>query len=96
MTTLLGALAAICSTASFSPQAWKIIKTRNMEGISVRMYILTVTGFALWLVYGFATAAWPLMVSNGLCLLLSAFILVMKVLSKRKRDQIADAIDPTT
>src|ERR1039458_1741764 len=37
-----GALAAIASTASFAPQAWKIIKTRETKNLSTIMYGLTV------------------------------------------------------
>jgi MtN3 and saliva related transmembrane protein len=50
--TLVGALATLVSTTSFVPQAWKIIKTRDTGAISVRMYTITVAGFALWLSYG--------------------------------------------
>jgi MtN3 and saliva related transmembrane protein len=52
--SLIGALATLCSTTSFAPQAWKIIESRNTQSISGAMYSITVTGFALWLVYGIA------------------------------------------
>ncbi|MFT8243050.1 SemiSWEET family sugar transporter [Roseomonas sp. BN140053] len=95
MTTLVGSLATIASTTSFVPQAWKIIRTRDTSAISKRMYVVTVVGFSLWLTYGVLLGEVPLMVTNGLCLLLSAFILLMKVLPKRHRDSVADALDPT-
>lgn len=80
---LIGALAALCSTVSFVPQAWKIIQTRDTDSISAGMYALTVTGFALWLTYGILKSEWPLIVPNFICLLLAAFILVMKLLPER-------------
>ena len=49
--TLLGAFAAVCSTVSFTPQAIKIIRTRETKDISVWMYLLTVTGLAAWAAY---------------------------------------------
>ncbi|MBM0207223.1 hypothetical protein JNW90_32705 [Micromonospora sp. STR1s_5] len=52
LNTLVGTLAAICSTTSFAPQAWRVLKTRDTEAISTRMYIITVVGFALWTAYG--------------------------------------------
>lgn len=58
------------------------------------MYSVTVVGFALWLVYGVARVEWPLIVTNGVCLALSAFILVMKLLPNRKTREVAKAIDP--
>ena len=50
--SIVGALATICSTTSFVPQAWKVIRTRDTSAISKRMYAITVTGFSLWLAYG--------------------------------------------
>lgn len=92
--TIIGSLAAMASTASFAPQAWKIIKERKTRDISSAMYALTVTGFALWLTYGLLLGQWPLIVTNGLCLLMSAFILVMSLLPQRKKEAVADMLDP--
>ena len=95
LTTFVGALAALCSTTSFAPQAWKIVKTRDTSSISLRMYVVTVVGFALWFVYGLMLGEWPLIVTNSICLMLSGFILAMKMLPQRKRDAVAAALDPT-
>jgi MtN3 and saliva related transmembrane protein len=74
-TLIIGALAAIVSTGSFAPQAWKIIKTRETKNISTGMYGLTVAGFALWLAYGAMLGQWPLIATNSICFVLAAFIL---------------------
>lgn len=92
--TLIGALATLASTTSFAPQAWKIIRTRDTAAISTGMYAVTVAAFSLWLVYGLLLGQWPLIVTNGVCLALSAFILAMKLLPRRKREAVADALDP--
>lgn len=91
--TIVGALAALASTASFAPQAFKIIRTRDVSGLSARMYALTATAFALWLAYGAMRSDWALMVPNGLCLVLAGFILLMIVLPGAKREAVADAIE---
>ena len=93
--TLIGIGAAVASTASFTPQAWKIIKSRHTADISAGMYVLTVTGFALWTAYGVIIGKWPLIVTNTICLGLSAFILTMKLLPQRQKNLVADAVDPT-
>lgn len=93
VTQMVGAMAAILSTASFAPQAWKVIWTRDVEGLSSGMYMLTVSAFALWLGYGILRADWALMLPNGLCLILSTFILVMTVVSQRTRVRIAEKIE---
>ncbi|MGE5538855.1 MAG: SemiSWEET family sugar transporter [Gemmatimonas sp.] len=92
--TIIGALATIASTISFVPQAWKIIKSRRTHDISVGMYAVTVTGFGLWTAYGVLLGQWPLIVTNSICLLLSAFILTMKLLPPRQKNVVADVLDP--
>ena len=90
--TILGYLAAAASMASFVPQAWKIIRSRQTKDISAGMYLLTVSAFALWLAYGVLQRQWPLVVSNGVCLALSSFILVMTLLPKSKKKKVAASL----
>jgi MtN3 and saliva related transmembrane protein len=95
LATIVGFIATACSVSSFVPQAWKVIRTRDMKGISTGMYAITVVGFAFWLTYGVLLWQWPLMLTNGICLLLSGFILMMKLLPRHKRNEVADVLDPT-
>ena len=74
----VGTLAALCSMASFVPQIIKIWRERDAESVSLRMYAVTVTGFALWITYGVMSGSWPVAVSNAVCLVLSATILALK------------------
>ncbi|SDD99279.1 SemiSWEET family sugar transporter [Belnapia rosea] len=92
---LIGGLATLASTTSFLPQAWKVIRTRDTQAISTRMYSVTVVGFALWLTYGWLLGQWPLILTNSICLALSAFILVMKLLPRHRKEAVAAALDPT-
>ena len=94
LVTLIGSVAALCSMVSFVPQAWQIIRTRDTSGLSARMYAVTVTGFSLWLAYGILMGAWPLIVTNAVCLALAAFILMMRILPQRKKEAVADLLDP--
>ncbi|MES2471237.1 MAG: SemiSWEET transporter [Pseudomonadota bacterium] len=89
---VLGYAAAFLSTVSFAPQAWKVIRSRKTHDISLGMYLLTVAAFALWLAFGILKREWPLVLSNGICLLLSGFILMMKVLPSSKRKRVADSL----
>lgn len=57
-------------------------------------YSLTVTGFALWTAYGVGLGEWPLMVTNSVCFMLSAFILAMTLLPQAKKEAVADTLDP--
>jgi MtN3 and saliva related transmembrane protein len=78
------------------PQAWRIVRTRDTQAISPVTYSFTVTGFALWTVYGLGLGEWPLIVTNSICFVLSAFILVMTLLPRGKKDAVADRIDPSS
>ena len=79
MTNSIGVAAALCSMASFIPQAFKIIKARDASSVSLQMYVVTVAGFVLWTVYGIGLKSWPLIASNTVSLGLSAIILGLKV-----------------
>ncbi|MDB5394291.1 MAG: hypothetical protein JWM91_1797 [Rhodospirillales bacterium] len=92
--TIVGSLAALLSTVSFLPQAIKIIRSRDTSSISAGMYLVTVSGFVLWTAYGAMQTAWPIIASNSICLVLSAFILTMKLLPAPQKEKVADALDP--
>lgn len=89
-----GTLAALCSTISFVPQAWRIVRTRDTDAISPLTYSLTVAGFALWTAYGIGLGEWPLIVTNSICFVLSSFILMMTLLPRAKKEAVAHTVDP--
>ncbi|HEX7887141.1 MAG TPA: SemiSWEET transporter [Phenylobacterium sp.] len=75
---LVGTGAALCSMASFVPQIAKIRRERDASSVSLKMYAVTVTGFSLWIAYGFLIGSWPIAGSNMVCLALSGTILFLK------------------
>jgi len=50
--TVIGLLAATCTTVSFLPQVIKIVKTKKTSDISLLMYVVLTTGILLWVMYG--------------------------------------------
>jgi len=74
----VGTGAALCSMTSFLPQIVKIWQERDASSVSLRMYLVTVTGFLLWSVYGLLIASWPVIASNVVCLALSGAVLALK------------------
>ena len=78
MADLVGTAAGLCSMASFTPQLVKIWRERDASSISLRMYVVTVTGFSLWVAYGVLVTSFPVIVTNSVCLVLSAAILALK------------------
>lgn len=79
LSDLIGYLAATLTTCSFLPQAVHTFRTRDVSGISLGMYSVFTTGVALWLAYGLALQAWPIVVANAITLMLATAILVMKL-----------------
>ena len=78
LANVVGTGAALCSMTSFIPQIAKIRRERDASSVSLKMYAVTVTGFALWIAYGVMIGGWPIVGANSVCLVLSATILTLK------------------
>ena len=76
---VVGVGAGLCSMSSFVPQIIKIVRERDAESVSLRMYVVTVTGFVLWIAYGALQGSWPVWLSNAVNLALAATILALKL-----------------
>ena len=76
---ILGLAAAFLTTASFIPQAMKVIKTKHTEDLSLSMYSMFFTGVLLWLVYGIIINSVPIILANLITLIFSGIILIMKI-----------------
>lgn len=75
---MIGFIAACLTTFGFVPQLIKILRTKDTSAISLGMYAMTVSGIALWFIHGVMIADFPLMIANGLSLILTGAILVCK------------------
>lgn len=76
---VVGVAAGVCSMVSFVPQIGKILKTKSAEGVSLKMFSVTVTAFVLWTIYGFLLGSWPIALSNAVCLCLSLAIVALRL-----------------
>ncbi len=76
---IMGYVAGICTTSAFLPQAIKIVQTKHTKDISLIMYAILTTGIMLWCVYGLLNHDWPLVLANGVTLLLAGWILLLKI-----------------
>lgn len=82
--SFLGFAAALCTTAAFVPQVLQILKTGNVEGISLGMYSIFTLGVALWLSYATLIGDLPMLLANLVTLLLAGLVLGL-TLRKRGR-----------
>lgn len=78
-TTLIGLIAAICTTSSFLPQVIKILRSKRAKDVSLLMYAILTIGLFLWLVYGFILKDFPLILANSISLTLSLCVLLLKI-----------------
>jgi MtN3 and saliva related transmembrane protein len=78
-TDWIGSLAAILTTVSFVPQAWRTWRTRDVSGISLTMYAVFTVGVGLWLIYGFLLGEMPLIAANAITFTLALLILAMRI-----------------
>lgn len=78
-TEIIGTIAAILTTTAFIPQALQVWRTRHTKDISLGMYAMFTTGVALWLAYGILLSSWPIIIANGITLLLAGTVLGMKL-----------------
>lgn len=78
---LLGYSAAFFTTAAFFPQALHSWRTRDLSGISLPMYTMFTLGVALWLGYGLEINSLPVIVANGVTLVLASAVLFLKIMS---------------
>ncbi len=75
----VGYAAATLTTISFVPQVLHTWRTRRATGVSLAMVVLFSLGVALWLAYGIALAAPPIIAANAITLSLALFLLGMKL-----------------
>jgi len=76
---LIGSMAGLLTTIAFVPQVVKTWRSGSAEDISLFMFILFSLGVLLWLVYGLAIHSRPVVIANGITLVLALSILVMKL-----------------
>jgi MtN3 and saliva related transmembrane protein len=75
----IGYAAAICTTSAYIPQVVRVWRTRSTKDISLKMFLVLITGLALWLTYGFFKGEVPIVAANGVTLVLAGTILFFKI-----------------
>lgn len=75
----IGTVGALLTTISFLPQVTKTIKTRDVSGISLGMYITYCLGTLMWTIYGVVMHDLNLILSSGLSSMFSFVVLFLKL-----------------
>ena len=77
-TEQLGLVAGALTTFAFIPQVLKIWRSKQANDISLTTFAIFSGGVALWLIYGLRVGSWPIILANGVTLVLALFILLLK------------------
>ena len=83
-TTVAGTAAAVCTTLAFIPQFFSLGRQGNKE-LSPAMLALYLGGQGLWLTYGIMIGSGPIMVANGVSLILVSAVTFRRLSADRAR-----------
>lgn len=88
--TIIGYVAGFCTATAQFPQALKVIKTGDTKSISFGMYTIMTVGIFFWFTYGVLLHDLPMILSNGVCLIPSVYILYITVrnISRTKKQKL--------
>ena len=85
MFELIGYIAGICTATSFIPQAIKTFRSKDVESLSLIMYLIFNFGMLCWVVYGVYLQSVQMVLFNVICLCFSLPILCMIIFFKSKK-----------
>jgi len=79
LATLVGIVAALCTTASYLPQVVKTWRTRETADVSLGMLALLATGVGLWCGYGLLLRDPIIVAANGASLAMLSTLIYWKL-----------------
>ncbi|KAA6437032.1 hypothetical protein FEM33_20130 [Dyadobacter flavalbus] len=84
---VLGLAAGICTSSAIIPQLVTTIKKKKASDVSALMFIVLLTGNALWVYYGIDKKDIPIISTNIFTLLLNIAMLFLKVKYKKNDEK---------
>jgi len=84
LATLVGYVAAICTTGAFVPQVLRVWRLQSAQDISLTTFLVFSLGRVVWLVYGLLIDSLPVILANGVTLALALTIVALKLNFDRK------------
>ena len=86
LTTVIGLLAAFCTTVSYIPQLKKCWDTGSADDLSLKMFSILAAGIALWIVYGIMQGDLVIVLANSV-----SFCFLMGILYFKLRENFRSA-----
>lgn len=85
--TLLGVFAGLLTSCSFFPQAYKVIKTKRTQDISIPMYSLCTVGVLIWIFYGLLINDVAIILTNIVTFVPTLIILILTIKNQTQINQ---------
>jgi len=76
---VVGLIAGCLTTLAYLPQVIQVWRTRSARDISLGMFLMMVSGIALWLLYGLMIGSVALIAANSITLVLTLLVLLGKL-----------------
>ena len=80
---ILGLAAGTISSITFLPQVYKTWQTKKAGDLSMSMMVIVFTSTIIWLIYGISLQLMPVIICNGIIMLLSALLIYFKITFKK-------------
>jgi MtN3 and saliva related transmembrane protein len=75
----IGYIAAFFTVVSTLPQLFKTISTKSAKDVSFWMFVMLFIGGVLWLIYGYSSGDWPLIITNILTTIIVGLNIIFKI-----------------
>ncbi|MBQ1997762.1 MAG: SemiSWEET transporter [Alphaproteobacteria bacterium] len=82
---LFGYISGFCTMIAFLPQTIKSIKTKNVSGLSMSMYIIYSVALVFWMLYGAYLHSFQMLLFNAITLFFNAIILYLIIKNQRHK-----------
>jgi MtN3 and saliva related transmembrane protein len=76
---MIGYAAGLIGLVALLPQIYKSWKTKSTKDLSLKQYLLSATGVALWLIYGILISSSPMIWINVIGLFLGLIMITLKI-----------------
>jgi MtN3 and saliva related transmembrane protein len=81
--TIVGLVAAGCTTGAFLPQVVRLWRLKSAAEISLATFLVYSIGTSLWLIYGLEIGSLPVIAANGATVVLSLTMVALKLVYDR-------------
>ena len=82
--TLVGSIAACCTTGAFVPQVVRVWRLKHAQEISSTTFTVFAVGTFTWLLYGLQIGSIPVIAANAITFALALSILALKLSFDRR------------